>query len=72
MMDFWSRREDRWEGRGRRRVLKGGFEIEVLWKIEVVCVFGCARRCALFGESVTGSGVMEAHLQYLSVLPIPT
>ena len=70
-MGFWSRRGDRWEGRGPRRVSKGGFEIEVVWKIEVVCVFGCGRRCALFGESVTESGVMEAHLQHLSILPIP-
>ena len=61
-MDFWSRREDRWEGRGRRRVLEGGFEIEVVWKTEVVCVFGCERRYGLFVESVTGSGVMEARL----------
>ena len=31
-------------------------------------MFGCGLRCALFGESGTGSGVMEAHLQYLSDL----
>ena len=72
-MDSYSRREDRWVGRGRRRVLKGDFVIEAVWKTEVVSVFGCGRgrRCALFGESVTGSGVMAAHLQHLSVLPKP-
>lgn len=59
-MEVWSRREDRWVGRGRWQVSKVGFEIEVVWKVEVVCVFGRGWRCGLFAESV--SGVMRARL----------
>lgn len=67
-MEVWSRREDRWVGRGRWQVSKVGFEIEVVWKVEVVCVFGRGWRCGLFAESV--SGVMRVRLHHWSAFPV--
>ena len=69
-MDSWSRREDRWVGRGRGQVqeVDSGIEIEVVWKIEGACVFGCGWRCR-FAESV--SGVTGLRLQHRSAFPVP-
>lgn len=67
-MDFGSRREDRWVGHGHCGVLRGDSEIEVVWKVEAVCVFGCGWKSDLFAESVSVSvsGVMRVRLQQWS------